>query len=137
MSQEIQVRQSLLIRNPPNGLGLYYQSQPQSFNTNQANANGPTPGAITAITSGNGTEIIMSALTTPGMMHIMNYDQVNFVRLGLVISSVFYPFAQILAAETYVWRIDPTILTANTAAAQLWIKADTLACKVLVNIFDA
>lgn len=133
MTQEIQVRGSLLIRNPTNGSGLYYQSQPQGFTANQTTDNGPTPGTINAVTTSTGTQIVLSSLTTPGLAFFQNLDPTNYVTIGLVVSGVFYPFQELKPGEFYYYRLSRTILS----AAGLWILANTAACRVRCDVFDA
>lgn len=133
MTQEIQLRSSLIVKNPVNGTGLNYQSNPANFTANQTTENGPTPGTITALSTGTGTQIVLSALTTPGVAFFQNLDPTNYVTIGLVISTVFYPFQELQPGEFYIYRLSRTILS----AAGLWVLAHTASCRVRCDVFDA
>ena len=96
MADEIQYRATLQIRNGT----LNFQSNPQAFNADQdGEPNGPSPGSITATTSG--TLIDFSELTQVGMCFFMNLDDTNYVIIGVYdhIALVFHPVLELLPGE--------------------------------------
>lgn len=116
-----------------------FNSSPRAFNVTQTNVGGPTPGTVTVAAS-PGTTISLSALTTPGIVQIVNLEPSggNFITFGLweATGSIFRPFGEVWPGETFNWRFSRSILTANTAADVFRIVADTAACKVLVAAFE-
>lgn len=118
-----------------------YVSRPDRFIADQGVAVGPTPGIITAATAG--TVVTFAALTQPGLARIQNQDLTNYVEVGMSDGSFFYPLLEILAGETYVVRLfrdldrrEAVPGTGSSLSLNLMIRADTAACKVLVDIFN-
>lgn len=105
MSDEATVRVSLNI----NKDNLSYQSQPQGFTVDVDGVNGPTPGAVTV--SATGTDISLSQLTVPGMCHLRNIDDSNYVEYGIKEPSTgfFYPLGEIGPGESYVLKLSRNI----------------------------
>lgn len=116
-----------VIMNVRNG-HIDYTNQPTGFEADQDTAGGPTPGYITATTTG--TTVDLSELTTAAMCMIQNVDPTNFVEVGVYSGGTFYPLAEILPGEMY-----PLRLSRNLAA--LRIKADTASCGCIVEAFEA
>lgn len=130
MANEFNIGASLKLANG----SLKYANQVTAFRADQTTKKGPTPGTIAATTSG--VEVSLAALTTPGFAVIQNTDTTNYVQYGLYISSTFYPLGELLPGEVNIVRLARDILTANTAAAKLYLKANTATCSVLVQAFD-
>lgn len=128
MAKELSVGSVLKVTNGK----LIYTSQPNQFVADQAVCNGPSPGAVTASHSGTGTNISLAQLAVPAMTRIMNLDPTNYVTIGLVVSSVFYPLAEVLPGESYVLRLSRTVL----AAATIHALAHTADCNILFECFD-
>lgn len=105
-----------------------------SYQATQTTNNGPSPGSVTATTGG--TTVSLAQLTTPGKVLFRNLDSTNYVRIGLYISSTFYPFMELLSGEAAVLTLSRDILTANTSAAVLRIVANTASVVVQVDCFD-
>jgi hypothetical protein len=147
MSNEATIRSSLIILKD-DGSGttlLQYAGQPTAFQADVTGTFGPTPGAFAASTAG--TDVDLTELTTPGLCRIMNQDDTNYVTVGMwdPEGSTFYPMMELLPGETYVFRLSRSIEeeystgTGTTGANtnRLRIKADTAACNVLVEAFEA
>lgn len=130
MTAEFSINTSLKLVNG----NLSFQSEPRSFQADQTTKNGPSPGAITVTTGG--VTVSLAALTSPGVLHLVNTDATNYVRYGLYISSTFYPFGKLKAGESAVLRLSSDILTANAGAAVLRFLANSASCIVLINCFD-
>lgn len=112
-----------------------YQSLPTSFTGTQTATNGPSPGMVTATTSG--VTVSLAQLSTAAYGRIRNTDPTNFVTVGLYDGTTFRPFCELLPGESYPLRLSRTLLTANAGADVLRVKADTNSCNVLFEIFDA
>lgn len=130
MTNEFRITAAVQLRNG----NISVNTLPVSYNANQTTANGPTPGMVTATTSG--VTVSLAQLTTPGFLMIQNTDATNYVQYGLYISSTFYPLGELLPGEVNVLRLARDILTANTGAAVLRLKSNTASCLVLVQAFD-
>lgn len=142
MSDEARINSSLYITKD----NLYYRSLPGNFSADVDGTKGPTPGALTIPVGGK--TIPLGELTTPGLCHVINYDTVNYVHLGVYLwaSNIFIPFMKLLAGESYVFRLDSifgeeyigtgTGTTSDTAVS-LFAKADTAPCNISVNAFEA
>ena len=130
MAGTIQVTSGIVVNNN----ALQYSSYPKSFQAIQTTANGVTPGTVTIATSV--TDVVLTGLLVPGIVHIVNLDPNNFVTFGLHDSTIFRPLGELLPGESWVFRLSRTILTANTAADKFAMLADTAAVKVLVAAFD-
>ena len=131
MSGTIIVQSGIIVNNGAS----QYTSSPRGFTAVQSNLGGPTPGTLSIPTSV--TDVTFSALTLPGVIHLVNLDATNFVTFGLHDTSVFRPLGEILPGETWVFRLSRTLLTANTAADKFALLADTATVKVLVACFDS
>jgi len=139
MANEATIRASLTIVNG----NLNYRSFPSEFKADVAGTLGPTPGAFSATLAG--VDVDFSELTTPGLCRIANLDSTNFVEVGIWDGVSFYPFMDILAGEWWVYRIAASLTdefgtgtgTTGPAINTLRIKADTAACNVVVEAFEA
>lgn len=131
MANEISISAGIKLKNG----NLAFSSSPTSFQANQSVANGPSPGAVKALTSG--TTVSFAELTLPGWAAITNTDASNFVTYGLFDGSTFRPLGELRPGETAVLRFSRTMLTANAAADVFRLVADTATVIVLVNCLDA
>ena len=114
----------------------------KSFKPNvSSTANGPSPGAFTA--SVGGTIIDFSAIGTPRLCWVENYDATNFVTIGLYDGSNFFPVFEVLPGEA--WPIplsrylnqefQGTGTGTNADVNDLMIIADTAPCRVSIEGF--
>jgi hypothetical protein len=111
---------------------LEYKNTPVTFNADITTAKGPSPGAFTAATAGNGTQISFTNLSTPALAVIKNLDDTNYIEVGNVVSGTFYPFLEVLAGEFYIVRFS------NNMSKTIWyIRANTADCEVSVEGFEA
>lgn len=108
-----------------------YQSLPNSFSANQANANGPSPGMITATTGG--VNVSLAQLTVPALCRIMNTDPTNYVTIGTYVGSTFTPFLELQPGESFVLRLSRSILSGS---ANLRAVGNAASVNVLVECFD-
>ncbi len=143
MAGEAIVTSSLAI----NKGNLSYQSLPTSFTADVSGTDGPTPGAITVTLAG--IDVDLSELTTFGFCRIHNMDSTNFIDVGIIDPETekFYPIMRLLAGEGYVLRLSPDLQeefgtgagTGTTGANtnRLHAKADTAACNVIFDAFEA
>lgn len=141
MADEARIVSSLYIKTSP----LVYQSQPTAFTADVSGCKGPVPGAILVSTAG--TSVAFGELTTPALCRIMNLDDANFIEFGVwePDTGTFYPLGEVLAGETYVLRLSRNLAsqygtgTGTTGAdtASLRLRADTAACNVVVEAFEA
>lgn len=140
MANEATVRSSLTI----NKGNVNYTSRPGAFQADVATASGGKPGEITAAVDGTDVDVL-SILTDPGLYRIQNLDETNFVRVGIRVGTTFRSIHRILPGESYVARFDDECGLAmdepgtGTAADNgvLNIRADTAACKVLLEAYEA
>ncbi len=128
MANEITVQCQLKVDNG----NSHYINAPSQYFATQTTRNGPSPGAVTVTTGG--VTISLSQIASPGMARLTNSDATNFVRVGLYISSTFYPMLKLKPGETQVLRLSSDVLTANAGAAVVRAVADTASC---ILIFDA
>jgi hypothetical protein len=139
MADEIQIRASLQITKN----NLNYRSYPTDFKADVTGAKGPVPGAITAAVLG--TSVSFAELTTPGWCRISNLDDTNYVTVGILDpDGDFYPLFEVLPGEFEIIRLSRFlgqswgVGTATTdTSCTLHIQADTAACNVLVEAFEA
>lgn len=112
-------------------------TSPTNFRDSQTTNKGPGPGLVTATTTG--VNVDLSQFTLPGNVVFKNKDATNFVTIGLYESSgtIFRPFAELKPGASCVFRFSRSVLTANTAADVIRLKADTASCIVDVKCFDA
>lgn len=142
MADEATIRSSLQIVKGD----LNYQSQPTTFQADVSTAKGPTPGAVLATTAG--TDVDLSALTTPGLARFQNLDASNYVEVGTwdPENLLFYPLLELLPGEVQVVRIarnlsqevgtGPGTGTAGPSTNKLRVRANAAACNVFVEIFE-
>lgn len=134
MSSEATVRTSLLIRKG----NLYYQSAQTGFKADVAGTNGPTPGTVTAATTG--TTVGLSQLTGfGGLCFLANLDATNYVTYGVYAGSTFYPLGKLLAGESVVLRLADGVQYGATGTAHtqdLRLVANAAPVVVRVEAFD-
>ncbi len=144
MAAEIQVRVSLTI---VKGNIVYGPTRPNAFAADFLGSSGPTPGMVVIAT--NITTITLANLATlGGWCRMENYDQTNFVMVGIYDqdSAVFFPFLELLPGETVVLRLSRFINrelvpgtgtgSADRNVTVLAAKADVAPCNLLVEAFD-
>jgi len=142
MADEAKVRNYLEL----NCTTLEHRSHPTDFTVDVSGEKGPTPGAITALTTG--TQVDLSELTTPGLCRIYNLDDTNFVTVGIfdVGTNEFYPLMEVGPGEFYVLKLSRFIessLETGTGSGttdsgnKLMIKADDASVNVDVSAFEA
>ena len=141
MADEAQIRSSLFIRKGE----IDYQSRPTVFSADVSGTKGPTPGAVTFSTAGE--DVDLTGLTVPGLCRLQNQDPTNYVTYGIwdPEGNTFYPLGELLSGESYVLRLSRDIEeefgtgggTTGPNTNRLRIKADTAACVVLVEVFEA
>jgi hypothetical protein len=127
---------------------LQYNSLPAQFQADMSGKGGPCPGMVLASTSH--TEPDFSQITnnkgTPGLVRIINLDQVNIVYWGLYDSTIarFWPIGELWPGEGYIWRfssllgegLDPAGTgTSGTDVLKFSLKADISACQCIVDCF--
>jgi len=81
-------------------------TKPTSFTADVDASNiAPTPGLVVATLAG--TDVDLSALTTPGLCTIQNVDGTNYVTGGIwdPEGNTFYPLFELLPGEKYVLRL--------------------------------
>lgn len=140
MADEIQVQSSLTIKAD----NVQYVGRPASFRADMTGRAGPTPGAVLISTAG--TEVSLTALTTPGFVQFTNQDDTNYVEVGIrePATGYFYPFIELLPGESFVMRFSRNLLeeyqgtgTATSAATnQLWAKANSAELYLYVGAFE-
>lgn len=91
-------------------------------------AKGGPPGLINAVTTGTGTQITTTGVTTPGYTWVKNIDATNYVEVGPVVAGTFHPMAKLKPAEEMVFRF--------ATGAAIWIKANTAACDCLAIVLN-
>jgi len=111
---------------------LEYRSYPNTFQGDRTTAKGPSPGAFQAVTSGTGTQVSLTNLSTPAYAVIKNLDDTNYVDVGLVVSGTLYPLMEVQAGESYTIRF-----SRNMTTTILYIRANTAACEVVVEAFES
>lgn len=133
MANEATIQSSLNIR----AGNIQYQSRPSTFNANVTGRKGPTPGAVRIATT-PGTSVLFGELTTPGLVRIQNLDETNFVKWGVWNGVTFYSLGKILPGESYVFRMSEDFdAGTGTSGHEFRIVADTAACVVVVDAFEA
>ena len=144
MANEASVRASLQIKKTNGSITqIEYNSQPSAFNATVTGTKGPTPGAVTVSTSG--TNIDLTALTTPGLCRIMNQDATNYVEVGVkdASSGIFYPLMELLPGESYIFRFSRNIgeeyysTTGTDTGNSVHCKANTASVVVLIEAFES
>ena len=120
MANEIRISASM---NVDNG-NLSFSQNYGTKSYDQTNIGGPTPGMIEVGTVEESETF--AELTTPGWVTIQNLDDTNFVEWGF--STGVYG-GKLMAGET----AGPFRLNASAA---LFLKADTAACRVVINALE-
>lgn len=140
MANEITVQYTLTVRK-----GNLSEQRNDNFNADMdaASPGGPSPGQITALTTG--TDIDISEVGGGGLCRIKNLDPTNYVTIGIKepATGFFYPIWEIKPGEAYPVRLSRHILQEYTgtgtgtgpATNTLHAKADTAACKIIVEAF--
>ncbi len=115
MADEVSLSYTLNLNN--NNL-TYFASE--SFSADQASLGGPSNGVQNIGTSSEAVGI--TDVTNLGFGKFKNLDQVNFVEVGIEVAATFYPFVKLLAGESCVLRLSPSVTLyarANTGAVNL------------------
>lgn len=97
----------------------------------QTTVGGGGPGVITAVTSGSGTSVDLSAMTNPGLAYFRNLDATNFVLVGTAGTTGVGYLMKIKPGEEYPIRLNTT-MTGDI----VYVKADTSSCKVDVRVLE-
>ena len=121
MADEIRISASMSVEDG----NLSFSQNYGTKNYDQAAVGGPTPGMLEIGTVEESEAF--SELTTPGWVTIQNLDDTNFVQWGF--SAGVYG-GKLLAGET----AGPFRLNASTT---LFLKADTAACRVVINALES
>lgn len=122
MADEIRIAASMSVDNG----NLSFSQNYGTKSYDQTNVGGPSPG-MKEIGITEETESF-SELTTPGWCTIQNLDSTNFVEWGF--STGVYG-GKLMAGETAgPFRI-------NSASTTLYLKADTAACRVVINALES
>ena len=107
-------------------------SPSRTFTKSLTGSDGPTPGSFDAVSTGQGTTVDLSELTTPGVFFIKNRDSTNFVELGVEVSSTFHALLRVGPGEHWGGEF-----AAGLTVANLRVKADTATCNVEIQDFEA
>jgi hypothetical protein len=121
MADEIRITASMSVDNG----NLSFSQNYGSRSYDQANIGGPTPGMVEVGTVEEAQSF--AELTTPGWTTMQNLDDTNFVEWGF--STGVYG-GKLMPGET----AGPLRLNVGTT---LYLKADTAACKVVINALEA
>lgn len=109
----------------------FARTSPATFRADMVGRKGPSPGQITAVSTGQGTTVDLSQLTNPRFFQLLNYDPVNFVELGVEVAAVFHALIKVGPGKSYANELAPGLIAAN-----LRILADTASCEVVFNCFE-
>ena len=121
MADEIRISASMSVDNG----NLSFSQNYGTKNYDQANIGGPTPGMIEVGTAEE--SVAFTELTAPGWVTIQNLDTTNFVEWGF--STGVYG-GKLMPGDT----AGPFRL--NTSA-NLFLKSDTAACRVVINALES
>lgn len=143
MSKEIRITVSLRVRKTENSVVIIDDSLSASFTADMTGTKGPSPGAFTAGLTG--TDVDLSALTTPGAAWFENQDGTNFVTWGIYDpeTSAFYALGELLPGERYPIRLSRylkqefTGTGTSSSTARLRFMADTAPVDVAVKAYEA
>src|SRR5690606_41298555 len=102
MANEASLNISLTINDQA---GFQWRSFPTAYRADVAGKKGPTPGAVTARTTGTGVNL--SELGTPGFCHLENLDRTNFVTVGVYDGAPFLPLLELGPGEFTVGKRSP------------------------------
>lgn len=73
--------------------------------------------------------LVLQDVSSLGWARFENLDATNYIEVGVVVSSTFYPFLKLLAGEYAFVRLGSAIVP--------YAKANTAACKLDYEIFEA
>lgn len=140
MSDEITVSETMTILKD----NIDEQTRPNRFLADMTGTKGPTPGLITVPVTGKVVDL--SALSLMGgMCRFYNRDDTNYVTIGVYDGTNFFPFCELLPGEFTRVRLSRFINVefigsstgSNSDVNSLMIIANTAACNVLVQAYDA
>jgi hypothetical protein len=141
MAGSIRVVSNLRASGPNN---LLFQSPiPAWSDTFVTGGSGPTPGSLLVPTD-PGVEINISEVSIPGYANFINYDEENWVTVGIYdpATGEFYPFLEIGPGQAPVLKLSRHLgekyhnTGTGAAGPQLWAKADTAACQCAFLVFQ-
>lgn len=143
MANEAVFGSTLAITWPSSSGGTQYRSLPGQVTATLEEMIGPVPGMVTATVAG--TTVDLSLLNTPGPCRIMNLDVTNYVTLGIYDGAAYFPLVEVRPGESFVFRLYRFLGSEFTGTGTgtpadvntLMVKADTAACKVLIEAFNA
>lgn len=121
MANEIRVTQQINVQNGE--LNVTYPSGNLADTFDQAAVGGPTPGYVTIGTSEESETF--SELSTLGWLMMHNLDDTNFVEWGFATGDYG---GRLEPGEKALFRLNP--------GTTLYLKADTAACKMVLNAFE-
>lgn len=142
MADEATVKSDLRVRFPDGNLN--YRPPPTNFRATVSLEKGPTPGFLSI--SVDGENVLFEELVNPGLCRIENLSAVNYVEYGLHDGTLFHPWGEVLPGEVYVFRfsrnfreeVAVTPGTGTTADVNtFYVKANTAACGVIIDCFEA
>ena len=142
MANEITVHSSFDINNG----SLQFRGLPSSFTASMVGKKGPTPGAITVLTTG--TDVDLSQLTTPGMCQLTNLDTINVIEYGIwdPETTKYYPLGELLPGESYGIRLSRNLQweyagvgtgTTGPETNKLRLRSSNTTCNAVVSAFEA
>lgn len=149
MADEATIRASLTIRKLSSDgtiVVLDHQSRPSAFTVDVTGAKGPSPGAVTARTTG--TVVSFGELTIPSLCTIksLDDDEGNYVEYGIydLQTDVFYPLGEVGPGESYVLKLSRNLLeeftgtgTGTTGATnQFMVKSFNANADVSIEAFE-
>lgn len=120
MANEIKVTARIIVTNG----NLKITRSPSTLSVDQTASGGPTPGYVTIATSEESQAF--SELSTLGWLEMQNLDNTNFVEWGFA-TGVYG--GKLEPGEQALFRLKPS--------TTLYLKADTAACKMLINGFES
>ena len=140
MANEADIRMSLQIVSDE----FKHRTFTTDFRSDVTGKKGPSPGGFQASVAG--TTVDFSELVTPTWCEIRNYDETNFVTIGIWDGTEFYPLLEVMPETHQVLRLSRLLGrsldtgtgtgTFDTGTYQLMVKADTAACSVYVGAFE-
>lgn len=116
MADEATIRQGIQIIV---GGRRIYAPPTAAFKVDVSVATGPTPGRITALVTG--TDVDLSALTTPGLCHIINYSTTDYLIWGIYDPETlrFYPVGEVAAEGEQVIELSRELAGEFTGTAEV------------------
>lgn len=100
---------------------------------------GPAPGTVLCGTAATGTEIDLSAFTTPGMVEFFNLDTSNYIEVGIYDGADFHPMIELGPGENYVMKLSRNVLFGDSGTAvvnQLRGRANSASAALFVGAFE-